>query len=597
MIVEFMLNNIKNIDYLYSIEEKYNEDFDLNFSEEHYLGTDYCKSIIYKLKSNFSEIENYTYKGQTNRVAHEEFSVNTSKKEYSVEFTIDTFKDRTQTQLSVRIISLQDNLNYDIFLEKIKIYLKEILLKEWEMCTWITDEQSEHLGMELYPLIYNTENNMRAFINKVLTFEFGVRWMELIGLEDIIKGHNRSYVDFKREVPEFNNINDFLICSTVESLAKLMFKSKVYESNIMLSENESLRLHEFLAEKKANAVFELLLDSRKVKVELWKDIFEKYFDDSIQNEITNFIKNRNHIAHNKLLTKKSCDKIVQNISNVKCLFQKANELFINNEPSDKLCETWNAEEEKIRNEKEYLQYRIKNETGIDVLFREEIFELFEGKVEEIYNEIDDLEYFNYSVDITPLKFVNSEAESQVIFSVNSHVDNKFSFDVCAYVDITEDMGQDSFLNLWIQKLDGEKLLETSIMYHNGEAYEDKTECYYVPNSESYFEIEKINRFICDVGRYMNNDMNTLKLKVDAILFDEVKNTNALPVANFPCCNCNQNYISIDENIYPYGKCINCGEENDVCVCEKCGMLYPSDEGGEYMGIYCCNHCLEKIEKE
>lgn len=106
------------------------------------------------------------------------------------------------------------------------------------MCTWVIDEQSEYLGMELYSLIFKTENKMRAFINKVLTYKFGVKWMELIGLEDIIKGYQRSNVDFKRDVPEFNNINDFLICSTAESLAKLMLKSEVFETSFALSDTE-----------------------------------------------------------------------------------------------------------------------------------------------------------------------------------------------------------------------------------------------------------------------------------------------------------------------------------------------------------------------
>lgn len=70
--------------------------------------------------------------------------------------------------------------------------LDEILLRDWEMCTWIIDEQSEYLGMELYPLIFKTENKMRAFINKVLLYKFGIKWMELIGLENIINGYKKQ---------------------------------------------------------------------------------------------------------------------------------------------------------------------------------------------------------------------------------------------------------------------------------------------------------------------------------------------------------------------------------------------------------------------
>ncbi len=72
------------------------------------------------------------------------------------------------------------------------VYLKELLLKDWEVCTWIMDEQSEYLGMQLYPLIFKAENKMRAFINKVMTHNFGIKWMELRGLEDMCRG--KSYL-------------------------------------------------------------------------------------------------------------------------------------------------------------------------------------------------------------------------------------------------------------------------------------------------------------------------------------------------------------------------------------------------------------------
>ena len=44
MIIEFMFNNIKNIELIYLIKETYDEDFDDNIEEEQYLGTDYCQN-------------------------------------------------------------------------------------------------------------------------------------------------------------------------------------------------------------------------------------------------------------------------------------------------------------------------------------------------------------------------------------------------------------------------------------------------------------------------------------------------------------------------------------------------------------------------
>ena len=116
---------------------------------------------------------------------------------------------------------------------------------------------------------------------------------------------------------------------------------------------------------------------------------------------------------------------------------------MNEEPSDELYETWNIEQEEIRNEKEYVYDRIKNETGINVLFPEQIFSLFEDKIQELYTGIDDSEYFSYAVTISSLNAIENEPESQILFSVDSNVDESFSFKVCVLIDITDGMGEDS----------------------------------------------------------------------------------------------------------------------------------------------------------
>lgn len=593
MNIEFMFNNIRDISLIYPEEEKYDENWGGNITEVQYLGTDYCRDIVMQLKSHFPEIKECNYNGQTIIIAHEEYDIEMMEEKYSLSFTIDTFEEKTQAQLLINLFSPSDIGKYDIFLEKLKIFIKEILLRDWKMCTWIIDEQSEYLGMELYPLIFKTENKMRAFINKVLTYKFGVKWMELIGLEDIIKGHKRSNVDFKREVPEFKNINDFLICSTAESLANLMLKSKIFDTSFTLSDAESVNLHKMLADKKSNSVFEKLLNLRKVKVDIWRDVFEKYFDSSIEKSITDFIKNRNHVAHSKLLTNASFEKMKENILSVEVMFDKSNTLFLDKEPSDELYETWNAEKEEIMNKKEYIHDRIRNETGINILFSEEIFELFEEKIQELYTAIDDSEYFSYAVVVSQLNSIKDEPGNQTLFSVESNVDSSFNFDVCVLFDITEGMGEDSYMDLWIEKSDMIKMLETKVMYHSGEAHEDTMECYYISDSESYFEDEVLKSFIDDLKRYISDDMNTIKVKANNLSYLCVKDGGNSQVADFPCWNCNQNYISIDNDLYTYGHCINCGEENRILECIRCGTLYSAEDEGEDL----CNYCFETIEKE
>lgn len=125
-------------------------------------------------------------------------------------------------------------------------------------------------------------------------------------------------------------------------------------------------------------------------------------------------------------------------------------------------------------------------------------------------------------------------------------------------EITEGMGEDSTMSLWVEKSDKIEMLKVEITYHNGEAHEDTLECFYVPDSESFIDNDSLKEFIDDLKNYINNEMNTIKAEADALSFLSVKEGGYPPVADFPYWNCNQNYISIDDELYPYGHCINCG---------------------------------------
>ena len=283
----------------------------------------------------------------------------------------------------------------------------------------------------------------------------------------------------------------------------------------------------------------------------------------------------------------------QNILLLETMFDKADRLFSQKEPSDELCETRALEEEEMQNNDEYILDRIENETGISILLNKGIFELFEEHIQNLYAEIDDSEYFSYSVEISPINRLRNQFADQTIFTIKSNVDSSFNFDVCTLLDITDGMGEDSYLNLWIEKSDKIKILETQVIYHNGKAYEDTMECYYIPEEESYFEDEVLKSFIEDLKNYISYEMNTIKEEAYNLYNLSITEGERCPVADFPCWNCNQNYISINNELYPYGYCINCGEKNEIQECLRCGVLYPSEDGEENL----CGNCLNKLEKE
>jgi hypothetical protein len=586
-----MFHNVVDRSLLYKSKEVEDGIFGIDNVEVTYIGGNYCKDKLTHVKSNMGSIKTIKYNGQTGRIGNESFTLMFLNQTCHITFTIDTFHEETQTQLYVSI-EADSTDEYNHILEKFKIMLKQAILNDWKMCTWVIDEQSEELGMKLYPHIYKTENKMRAFINKILTHKYGVKWMELFGLEDVRKGHERSHVDFKREVLEFNNINDFLICSTAESLSKLMLKSRIYDTGITLSESQSLQLHKMIYNGNEKGIYDTLLKARNVKVDLWEGVFKKYFDEDIHKYISNFIKNRNHIAHNKPITIAAFEKMSQNTVTLETMFDKANEIFKNEELSEELSETYDAENEAMELEQGYMYERIRNETGINILFYEDILNLFNDSTRDIYDTIDNSEYFTYSIEVSSYHKLENTTKDQVIFSIKSNVDERFSFDVMAKIEVNEGMSEDSYLRLWITTNEDKILLSKEILYHNGEAHEDLSECYFVLDTDSVFDEESIKDFIEELESYIQEDMNPIKYEADSLSYSAAKDGGNPPVAEIACWNCYQEYISIDNSLYPFGHCINCGEENELSVCIRCEKIYNTNEGSNDL----CGSCFEKLEK-
>lgn len=69
-----------------------------------------------------------------------------------------------------------------MLLEQLKIAIKDRLIRDWNRCIWMTDEQSETLCTMIYPIVFETENEMRALVNKVLIHYIGVDWIKKIGM-------------------------------------------------------------------------------------------------------------------------------------------------------------------------------------------------------------------------------------------------------------------------------------------------------------------------------------------------------------------------------------------------------------------------------
>ena len=138
---------------------------------------------------------------------------------------------------------MPDGEVYDIFLEQLKIEIKNTFKKDWAVCSWIMDEQSEQLCSYLYSIIFKVENKIRAFANKILVHYLGKNWIKQCGMEKYEESHKNLSDDFKRKVPCFADIDDTLMSMTMETMMEVVQKANIYENEIVLNQSDMTKLH------------------------------------------------------------------------------------------------------------------------------------------------------------------------------------------------------------------------------------------------------------------------------------------------------------------------------------------------------------------
>ena len=205
-------------------------------TEEHYHGDAYCKQIVADtltvLKWGIQ-----TYLGSSERIANETFDICTDEgAKYHIEFGINTY-GRKAARLECTITAPETE-GYDQKLEELKIALKNRLIQDWKVCTWLVDMQSAYLCKEAYERAFIVENNLRAFASKVLIHFMGIDWLNSTGLEKEAESVKNLKQKFIKRVPEFENINADFLSMTLETLEKVMFERKVYKDTIVLDKSQ-----------------------------------------------------------------------------------------------------------------------------------------------------------------------------------------------------------------------------------------------------------------------------------------------------------------------------------------------------------------------
>ncbi len=622
MVIEFLLNEIDDKTKLYKeelIEATTPFSYEpQTFPSTMYIGKEYCITAMDAVKSNIPSIQKCEYKGAIDRIANEVFELTTDKFIYTVTCTIYTYpKDKTRMLVKItseNIDSTSDEFSdnslasYDQILEKLKLEVKNVLKNDWKSCIWIKDEQSEFLCSLLYPYIFRAENRLRAFSNKVLIWELGTEWLNSFGLEKYSESHKKLSEDFRRLEPAFSDVDDVFISATLETLFEIIKEGIIYESPFTLSQEQFGELRKISS--KAN-IFDWLNKRKIIKKNLWKDIFEPYFSatENFDLIISDFIKNRNHIAHNKPITLSAHCTFDDSFVAFDNMIKNANRRFEESVPSEELYltidiqneEAQEAEEQK-EYEKNYLRDRISGETGIDILWRESILEMFVEKADTIYQTFHDLFYWDNRFTFSSLFSIeDNEGTWQPLFSVSCNANENCYIEVQVNISIDDEMDGDSVINFRyaIHGLDDSTTYSNesgapsaSIYYHNGDGYEDVFEGKIELYSDSSLNDEEVDNFIDELNTAIK-ELNPYIAIKESMEHSAVTEGSSPPVADFPCDECGNLGISICEDFYPYGRCCYCGYDNDIKFCPQCESHFISN--GDASDL--CDNCKEANDRK
>lgn len=557
------------------------------------LHKEYSDSILKDIEPKIHGLIKYC--GCMERIGREVYQIKINEFEYEVAFVFDK-RDENNVQLHIEINTPNienENLaiRYNKSLETLKTVLKDCLTKDWKLCTWLIDEQSEMLCSELYHRIFRIENQIRAFANKVLIQHLGQNWLEKPGLEKYRESVLRMEASFKQIVPQFANINTSLLSMTLETLSEIMIKAVVYNENTVLDSQDISKLYGHLQKQNSEAAKQLIQNKREEKVNIWNEMFDQYFDDSkeFKKQLNQFIKNRNHIAHNKLLTFSAFEQIHSELTAFELTITNALNLFEGKNPSEELLDTWMYEHEQEDfdpdYEEKYWRERISSEACIEIRDENEIYDLFCETVMNFCEELSDKYHFDPCFEVSDAEIPTEAGYTKVCTITSNASDEKL--DIIVSMAIDEEM--DATSTLLIEAKHGEKTVnEVECSYYNGTGHEGE-EGLCVADYDSEYDDSKMKEFIENVIDYIDEDLNPYLKQLSSLEYECGRYGDPDPVAYFACEECGNNGVSILEEFYSIGKCCYCGYENEYYICESCGMIYD-EIGGDY---HLCNGCMPK----
>lgn len=479
--IEFKMIEIKDLSKIQKRELVKDDIFETEVEQINDVADEYCRKIMEQIENLLSPDCKIKYIGCTERIGFFEFKVSHNNIDYTVVFQQDTYEwnrqftikiGYIQSRIGIPVPKMRDMVEgYDHFLEKLKLSIKNALIRDWCKCVWIKDNQSLELSVEVYSDIYMAENELRAFISRVMVEHFGIEWYDRPEFYKLKASIEENSVIIKRNVPNFNNIDVNLYTVTLETLMETI-KADIY-SDFMQDSPEiqkavKLKIFETTQLDKMQSALAFLKNRYVKKYNIWEKFFQPLICESSRWETlrSSFIANRNHVAHNKLLDYASKETMISDTRKFRKYIQEAVVKFDEENCSEEVEETLQAIAEQKEYEREAHLEIIESESGVTIRNKGEILKLFQDTIDDIYTDVINKVYFDEGIEIDGDCSLQDIVDEQLLFTIEGKRNKKL--EIYGIIDIDDSEGTTSVMQIKVYDVD-ENTANGNVAYVNGEA--------------------------------------------------------------------------------------------------------------------------------
>ncbi len=479
--IEFKMIEIKDLSKIQKRKMVKDDIFEADVEQVEDIADVYCQGIMARIETLFGSDCKVKYIGCTDRIGNFEFKVSYKDVEYTVIFQMDTYEwnrqftikiGYSQIRIGIPVPQMREKIvGYDHFLERLKISIKNALIRDWYKCVWIKDNQSLELSREVYSDIYMAENELRAFISRIMIEHFGIDWHDRPEFYKLKASIEENAVIIKRNVPNFNNIDVNLYTVTLEKLMDTVM-TDVYSDAMQ----DSPEMQKLIKERifattqldKMKSALDFLKNRYVKKYNIWEKFFKPLIADPVKWEelLTSFIANRNHVAHNKLLDYMSKETMLSDTREFRRFIREAVIKFDEENCSEEVEETLQAIADQREYEKEARMEIIESESGVKIRNKTKILKLFQDTVDEIYTDAVNKVYFDEGIEVLGECKLQDMIDEQLLFSITGRSGK--ALEIYGVVDIDDSEGATSVMQIRMYNAD-ENIVNGDIEYVNGEA--------------------------------------------------------------------------------------------------------------------------------